>query len=64
MEKAMTDGLMESTKIVQERLGLSTKLILIGLTEVSPIECREISMGMEGCQNETALRMEDAMPFP
>jgi hypothetical protein len=38
MENPMTDRLPKAGKIVKDRLSLGAELVLIGLTEMSPID--------------------------
>src|SRR5262245_14475464 len=63
MQDTMTDSLAEASKVVQKRLSLGAKFVLIRLSQVSPVESGKIGVGMECCDNEAAFGMQHAVPF-
>ena len=60
----MPDGLSESPQVVQDDVGLWTKFILIRSVQMPAIEYREISVGVEDCEDQAPLRMEYAVQLP
>jgi hypothetical protein len=64
MQNPMTNGFAQTSKIMQERLGLRAELVLVGLPKMPPVDRGEVGMGMKRRENEAAVRMECPMPFP
>ena len=64
MKDPVTDRLPQTAKIMKQGLRLGAELVLIGLSEVPPIEGRKVGVRMKRSQNEAAFGMQDTMPFP
>lgn len=64
MKDPVADRLSKARKIVQERLRLRAELVLVGLSEVSPVDRGEIGVRMKCREYQAAFRMEHSVPFP
>ena len=64
MEDPVTNGFAKARKVVQERLRLGAELVLVGLSEVSPVEGRQVGVRMKCRENQRAVRMKYTVPFP
>jgi hypothetical protein len=51
MQQSMPDGLSESSKVVQDDLGLWAKFILIRSVQMLTIEHGEIGVWVEDCED-------------
>ena len=63
MEDPVADRLPQAGEIMKDRLRLSAELVLIGLPKMSPIEWREIGVGVKRGENKGAFRMQRSMPL-
>ena len=63
MQDAMADAFTEAGKIMEKRLSLGAKFVLVRLTKVPPVERGKISLGMECRDDKAAFGMQHTMPF-
>lgn len=61
VQQAMPDGLSESTKVMQENVGLLSIFILMRSAQVTAVEGRKIGVRVKDCNDQAPLRMEYAV---
>src|SRR5690242_14217975 len=64
MEDSVPDRFSEAGEIMKKRLCLNAEFVLIGLTKMTPVERREVRVRVKGGENQAAVGMKDAVPFP